>query len=141
MPSPRSCDPGTKCPQCSDTTRWLWGVAGLCYSCFWKPITERKRATRLRNATQTGRRAKPVEERIRAAAARFVYIAIECGYLPKLDGTIACVDCGRPACDYEHRDYARPLDVEPCCRSCNQRRGSAGLTLPVFGAAPDGKAA
>lgn len=36
-----------------------------------------------------------------------------------------CVDCGAPAEHYEHRDYNRPLDVEPTCRSCNYRRGNA----------------
>lgn len=34
-----------------------------------------------------------------------------------------CVDCGRPACDYDHRDYSKPLAVEPVCRSCNTKRG------------------
>jgi hypothetical protein len=37
----------------------------------------------------------------------------------------ACVDCGEPAVAYEHRDYNRPLDVEPVCRSCNGHRGYA----------------
>ena len=36
-----------------------------------------------------------------------------------------CADCDRVACDYDHRDYSRPLDVEPVCRSCNSRRGPA----------------
>lgn len=36
-----------------------------------------------------------------------------------------CADCGRPARDYDHRDYTRPLDVTPVCRGCNQRRGPA----------------
>lgn len=51
--------------------------------------------------------------------------AIKKGDLPKLDGTIACVDCGKPACDYDHRDYSKPLQVEPVCRSCNLLRGPA----------------
>lgn len=44
----------------------------------------------------------------------------------------ACVDCGRPAEQYDHRDYARPLDVEPVCRSCNVMRGSAQPINPFF---------
>ena len=36
-----------------------------------------------------------------------------------------CVDCGAPATGYDHRDYAKPLDVEPVCTGCNNRRGSA----------------
>jgi hypothetical protein len=50
--------------------------------------------------------------------------AIRKGVLPKLDGTIACVDCTAPATVYEHRDYGKPLDVEPVCQSCNKKRGT-----------------
>ena len=38
-----------------------------------------------------------------------------------------CADCGKAASEYDHRDYNKPLDVEPVCRSCNIRRGSAIL--------------
>jgi hypothetical protein len=54
-----------------------------------------------------------------------VVCAIRQGLLPKLDGTIACTDCGAPAKEYDHRDYGRPLDVQPVCRSCNKARGTA----------------
>lgn len=37
----------------------------------------------------------------------------------------ACVDCGGPAIEYEHRDYTKPLEVQPICRRCNLRRGPA----------------
>lgn len=36
-----------------------------------------------------------------------------------------CADCGEQARDYDHRDYRKPLTVEPVCRSCNIRRGHA----------------
>lgn len=36
-----------------------------------------------------------------------------------------CVDCGAKATDYDHRDYNKPIDVEPVCRSCNLKRGPA----------------
>jgi len=36
-----------------------------------------------------------------------------------------CVDCGEKAYCYDHRDYAKPLEVEPVCRRCNVRRGPA----------------
>jgi len=39
--------------------------------------------------------------------------------------THACVDCGVTAQAYDHRDYGKPLDVEPVCDSCNLKRGSA----------------
>lgn len=37
--------------------------------------------------------------------------------------TLSCTDCGMPARDYDHRDYSKPLDVDPVCRSCNKLRG------------------
>lgn len=40
-----------------------------------------------------------------------------------------CVDCGRPADRWDHRDYRKPLEVEPVCRSCNWYRARA---LPEF---------
>jgi hypothetical protein len=36
-----------------------------------------------------------------------------------------CVDCGAQARDYDHRDYNKPLEVNPVCRRCNLRRGPA----------------
>ena len=42
-----------------------------------------------------------------------------------------CVDCGRQAKHYDHRDYNKPLEVEPVCAKCNHARGHAipyGLT-------------
>lgn len=38
---------------------------------------------------------------------------------------MACVDCGRPAAHYDHRDYSKPLEVEPVCGKCNSLRGPA----------------
>lgn len=34
-----------------------------------------------------------------------------------------CVDCGRPAECYDHRDYLKPLDVDPVCKRCDNKRG------------------
>lgn len=56
-------------------------------------------------------------------AHRYVEIAIRHGDLPKLDGSIPCEDCGAPACEYDHRDYKKPMEVAPVCRACNQSRG------------------
>jgi hypothetical protein len=36
-----------------------------------------------------------------------------------------CVDCGAPAKVYEHRDYDKPLEVQPTCYRCNSIRGMA----------------
>lgn len=41
-----------------------------------------------------------------------------------------CVDCGKQASEYDHRDYNKPLLVEPVCRSCNLNRGPA---IPLHG--------
>ena len=43
--------------------------------------------------------------------------------LPRLNGKVKCVDCGNRATDYDHRDYAKPLEVEPVCHRCNMKRG------------------
>ena len=47
------------------------------------------------------------------------------GLLPALDGSVSCTDCGGVATCYDHRDYRDPLAVQPVCRRCNVRRGSA----------------
>jgi NMD protein affecting ribosome stability and mRNA decay len=54
--------------------------------------------------------------------------------------TLICVDCGASAHDYDHRDYSKPLEVEPVCRACNFKRGPA-LYPRAYHAAPDAKAA
>lgn len=36
-----------------------------------------------------------------------------------------CVDCGSKAWCYDHRNYGKPLDVEPVCSGCNFNRGGA----------------
>jgi hypothetical protein len=58
------------------------------------------------------------------AAAYQVGKAIRKGLLPRASECV-CVDCGKPAEHYDHRDYRQPLNVQPVCRSCNCRRGSA----------------
>jgi hypothetical protein len=59
----------------------------------------------------------------RAALSR-VYAAVKRGLLPRASDH-GCADCDSPATDYDHRDYTKPLDVEPVCRSCNIKRGPA----------------
>lgn len=48
--------------------------------------------------------------------------AVRLGALPRAS-TLLCVDCGQQARDYDHRDYSKPLEVQPVCRSCNKLRG------------------
>jgi hypothetical protein len=46
-----------------------------------------------------------------------------------------CADCGKQAAHYDHRDYSKPLAVDPVCRSCNRKRGPGlrfgGRVLPA----------
>jgi len=52
--------------------------------------------------------------------------------LPHLKSrVIPCADCGRRALQYDHRDYRKPLDVVPVCRSCNCRRGPGAPSAPL----------
>ncbi|MGF7131945.1 hypothetical protein P3T40_003428 [Paraburkholderia sp. EB58] len=83
--------------------------------------------------------ARNVATKITGARSAHVKVckAVERGDLPPVT-TCCCVDCGDPAQAYDHRDYARPLDVEPVCDSCNVRRGKA---LPNPSAAKAYKAA
>lgn len=67
-------------------------------------------------------------QRIKGIIRHEVVKAIRSGALPKASDC-ACVDCGIPAREYDHRDYAKPLQVDPVCRGCNLRRG-IGLMTP-----------
>jgi hypothetical protein len=58
------------------------------------------------------------------AAKGKVRTAIRAGRLPS-PRALACTDCGSPADRYDHRDYGKPLQVEPVCISCNNKRGPA----------------
>lgn len=65
------------------------------------------------------------KKRQRLAGAA-VTLAVKSGALPRLRGAkIKCVDCNGVAEAYEHRNYSRPLDVEPVCSGCNSKRGHA----------------
>lgn len=58
------------------------------------------------------------------ASHKIVKIAVDSKILPKVRSQ-ECVDCGKPARHYDHRDYMKPLEVEPVCISCNFKRGPA----------------
>lgn len=63
--------------------------------------------------------------RLKQKATALVAQAIKAGLLPKLDGTIKCIDCKKAAWYYDHRKYREPLKVVPVCPSCNCKRGHA----------------
>ncbi len=62
--------------------------------------------------------------RSQAFAHNKVKAAVSGGRLPSAR-TLLCVDCGEPANGYDHRDYRKPLAVEPVCRRHNALRGPA----------------
>jgi predicted amidophosphoribosyltransferase len=53
-----------------------------------------------------------------------VHAAVAAGKIPH-PSTLICADCGAPAQFYDHRDYEKPLAVDPVCRGCNYKRGPA----------------
>ena len=61
-------------------------------------------------------------------ASNIVIAAIKAGRLPPITDKTICVDCGKRANAYDHRDYNKPLEVEPVCHRCNNHRGPA---IPV----------
>lgn len=76
--------------------------SGLCYGCINKTQMVayrhiRKATAKVSNAVKSGRLRSP--------------------------RTMQCKDCGGRATEYDHRDYSKPLDVEPVCHSCNKLRG------------------
>lgn len=60
--------------------------------------------------------------RLRTRCVRAVKAAIARGDIAPAD-QLPCVDCGAPAKVYDHRDYSKPLGVQPVCTSCNFIRG------------------
>lgn len=90
----------TLCERCGGETEFRGGIYPLCGACRQQQSAER------------------------ATASCAVRKAVNIGMLKPVK-TCRCVDCGAPAADYDHRDYSRPLAVEPVCRSCNIRRGIA----------------
>lgn len=131
----------TDCLTCGGALSWPhWK---RCQSCVEKSKQERIAAIELKRGAPSGcciaclapvktkRRMfceecrLPSDNEYQMLAIRFVHAAIIVGDLPYLDGSIPCVDCGCPAAHYEHRDYWKPLDVEPTCVPCNFKRGPA----------------
>ena len=75
------------------------------------------------NAATKERISRFTEER--KSAIKLTNEAIRKGALLSLRlNRIKCTDCNNRATMYDHRDYSKPLDVEPVCGSCNNRRGS-----------------
>lgn len=88
---------------------------------------------------RSGTRCRPcsiITFPIMELAHRAVAIGVRHGHLTSLlANEIACVDCGVRATQYDHRDYTKPLEVEPVCRKCNKARGPAAPLLRQLEAA------
>lgn len=56
--------------------------------------------------------------------------AVKSGALPAAKECL-CVDCGAKASVYDHRDYSKPLEVQPVCQSCNKLRGPGLAALSI----------
>lgn len=127
--------PMRACAKCG--TRFYRGQARLCASC----CRPRKAASELRTCEDCGKsleanrhgktklcmscsRARLYRPLVRKAMEA-VAAAVRRGALrnPRRE-SVQCTDCGGRATDYDHRDYTRPLDVVPVCRSCNKLRGA-----------------
>lgn len=104
-------------------------VARNCSRCF-SPLTGRlhpqaKYCVRCAHSIEVEmhrehQQMRPLQWKAHDAVAR----AVKCGHLQDLrEAVVRCVDCGEPATCYDHRDYRKPLEVEPVCRGCNSRRG------------------
>ena len=101
---------------------------------FAKRIAYAAKATQTKRDRYPDRYYKPGEPRPfywQNYCHRAVTAAKACGILPDLSkGEYRCTDCEAPAFEYDHRDYSRPLGVDPVCRSCNNLRGKGALPGP-----------
>ena len=75
----------------------------------------------------------PVRDGDKHQAHHRINYLVKKGRLPRAS-TLACVDCGGPALDYDHHlGYASShhFDVQPVCRRCHMKRSVArGETPP-----------
>jgi hypothetical protein len=96
------------CGDCNAEIDYPLRKGGVCAPCYDRAYS-REYSRRFQNAKR---------------AHWIVSAAVLNGHLPNLrDEIVDCVDCGEQATCYDHRDYSKPLDVQPVCHSCNKRRG------------------
>lgn len=83
--------------------------------CF--PCAESRNRASMRKWHENG----PYNDNQKARA--ITHYAVKVGFLPHPEN-FKCTDCTfRPAKCYDHRDYRKPLEVEPVCIPCNSSRG------------------
>lgn len=120
-------DVGMRCLFCLKPRAWMhWTPVHRCWDCGAYISTARNRCP-----TCSAARGY-FTPRVATDAHKVVRAAIITGVLPPAK-SLRCADCGAQAQQYDHRDYSKPLDVDPVCRSCNAKRGCAIQTRPKFG--------
>jgi len=70
-----------------------------------------------------------INDSLRVKARYFAMYAVKLGLFPPAT-YFECSDCGDRANCYDHRNYYKPLAVDPVCKGCNSRRG-VGFPPPV----------
>ncbi len=100
-------------------------MARLCQCCQEADISHRPPRTLYCLACRNSGRVLLMPTRARAFTAQLV----SAGVIPRAD-SLACKDCGQPASEYDHRDYAKPWEVEAVCPACNTKRGAGANRFP-----------
>lgn len=122
------------CPGCGGPT-FSRDARVLCRPCRMQKESDQRKVERaalhkLGLIQPKGRKPATSYKQAQRRAIALVSVAKVGGVLPYLNGKIKCVDCGRPARIYDHRDYSKPLDVEAVCDQCNGRRGPGLWQVP-----------
>ncbi len=99
------------CQQCGSDLSQRHYLSKFCFPC----ANQRNRKY-IAEYTKNNPKARAHE-----AVRRITQTAVRCGFLPD-PKTGECVDCGRPAQCYDHRDYNKPLEVDAVCIRCNSLR-------------------
>lgn len=117
-----------RCSECEEKRIASENEAKLARAKYKQRTADRK-AHRVAIGIDGFRKRGAPELRLRRAAHAFTRAAIASGFL--VDPTsCACTDCGKQAECYDHRDYSKPMAVDPVCRSCNNIRG-CGFMPPL----------
>lgn len=96
------------CPECDADMDGSNFYKGTCIRCYDRSYSESYRQ-KYPNAIK---------------ARNTVWTAVWQGNLPNLRWEdVPCVDCNKRAQHWDHRDYLKPLEVDPVCASCNKKRG------------------
>lgn len=124
---------GRPCKQCGTVNH---SFSEICWRCVRKnaedakppricPYCQTEKSREIPGASKYHSKCAFAVSDISKKATAKVKKAIKDGEIHAISTETLCVDCGKPARDYDHRYYSKPLDVVPVCRACNQKRGPA----------------